>query len=97
MFLDGKPVHFRNTREAQKAGIAAIYQHVTAYPHLTVAENIFMGHEKRRGPVILWKQMFEEADKLLKELNADFSSHVVMGHALRGPAADGRDREGAVA
>jgi len=79
MFLDGKPVHFKNTREAQKAGIAAIYQHVTAYPHLTVAENIFMGHEKRRGVVILWKQMYQEADKLLRELNADFSSHTVMG------------------
>ena len=48
MILNGQPVHFRNTRDAQKAGIAAIYQHVTAYPHLTVAENIFTGHLKIR-------------------------------------------------
>ena len=47
MLLYGKPVRFKNTKDAQKAGIAAIYQHVTAYPHLTVAENIFVGHLKK--------------------------------------------------
>ena len=52
MFLNGKPVHFKNTRDAQKAGIAAIYQHVTAYPHLSVAENIFTGHLKRKYGVV---------------------------------------------
>ena len=79
MLLNGKPVHFRNTRDAQKAGIAAIYQHVTAYPHLTVAENIFTGHLKLRHGVVQWKQMYEEADRLLQELNADFNSKALMG------------------
>lgn len=36
MYLDGKKVDFKGPKDAQKAGIAAIYQHVTAYPHLTV-------------------------------------------------------------
>lgn len=80
MYLDGKKVVFRDTREAQKAGIAAIYQHVTAYPHLTVAENIFMGHEKVRFGMIQWKQMYHDADLLLQELNADFDSHMTMGN-----------------
>ena len=79
MILDGKKVVFKDTLEAQKAGIAAIYQHVTAYPHLTVAENIFMGHEKVKSGFIQWKQMYEESDELLKELNADFNSRMVMG------------------
>ena len=80
MLLDGKKVHFKSTRDAQKAGIAAIYQHVTAYPHLSVAENIFMGQHKKKYGVIQWKQMYEEADKLLQELNADFDSHTSMGN-----------------
>ncbi len=79
MFLNGQPVHFKNTRDAQKAGIAAIYQHVTAYPHLSVAENIFTGHLKRKYGVVQWKQMYEEADALLKELNANFDSKALMG------------------
>ncbi len=80
MFLDGQKVVFKNTREAQKAGIAAIYQHVTAYPHLTVAENIFMGHHKKKFGMIQWKPMYEEADRLLQELNADFHSRMLMGN-----------------
>ncbi len=79
MYLDGKKVVFKNTRDAQKAGIAAIYQHVTAYPHLTVAENIFMGHHKKKFGLINWKPMYEQADKLLQELNADFNSRMLMG------------------
>ena len=79
MLLHGQPVHFKSTRDAQKAGIAAIYQHVTAYPHLTVAENIFTGHLKKRFGIVQWKQMYEEADSLLKELNADFDSRALMG------------------
>jgi rhamnose transport system ATP-binding protein len=80
MLLYGKPVHFKSTRDAQKAGIAAIYQHVTAYPHLSVAENIFTGHLKKRFGVVQWKEMYDEADKLLQELNADFDSRALMGN-----------------
>ncbi len=79
MLLDGKPVRFKSTRDAQKAGIAAIYQHVTAYPHLTVAENIFTGHLKMKRGMVQWKAMYEEADQLLNELNADFDSRRTMG------------------
>ncbi len=79
MLLDGKPVRFKTTRDAQKAGIAAIYQHVTAYPHLTVAENIFTGHLKMKRGIVQWKAMYEEADRLLNELNADFDSRRTMG------------------
>ncbi len=79
MFLNGEPVRFKTTRDAQKAGIAAIYQHVTAYPHLTVAENIFTGHLKRKLGIVQWKEMYAEADRLLQELNADFNSKALMG------------------
>lgn len=80
IFLDGEPVHFKNTKDAQKAGIAAIYQHVTVYPHLSVAENIFTGHLKKRFGIVQWKEMYDEADKLLQELNADFNSRALMGN-----------------
>lgn len=79
IWLDGKRVFFKGPKDAQDLGIAAIYQHVTSYPHLTVAENIFMGHEKVKRGIIQWKEMFVAADELLKELNADFRSDVEMG------------------
>ena len=80
MLLYGEKVNFKNTKDAQKAGIAAIYQHVTAYPHLSVAENIYVGHLKKKFGMVQWKQMYEEADKLLQELNADFTSRELMGN-----------------
>lgn len=79
MYLDGKKVNFKGPKDAQNAGIAAIYQHVTSYPHLTVTENIFMGHEKKKKGIIQWKEMHEEANSYLKELNADFDATAEMG------------------
>ena len=67
IFLDGKPVNFRNTLFAQQSGIAAIYQEPTIFPDLNIAENVFMGHHicikvtKR----INWRKIYKEAEKLL--------------------------------
>ncbi|RKP52991.1 sugar ABC transporter ATP-binding protein [Cohnella endophytica] len=81
MYLNGQKVAFTHPTDAQKAGIAAIYQHVTNYPDLSVTENIFMGHEKvQRGTGrIKWSAMHQEAGRLLKELGASFSPKTLMG------------------
>lgn len=81
MYLNGQMIEFRNPKDAQNMGIAAIYQHVTCYPDLNVTENIFMGHEKvQKGTRrILWKEMHAEANKLLKELGANFDAKALMG------------------
>lgn len=78
LFLDGEKVEFKTPLDAQRAGIAAIYQHVTAYPHLTVTENIFMGHEIVKGGVIQWRAMMNEAAALLGQLDADFKPGALM-------------------
>lgn len=79
MFLNGQKVDFKGPKDAQEAGIAAVYQHPTSYPHLTVAENIFMGHEIIKHHMIQWKEMNQEANKYLKELDADFDATAEMG------------------
>lgn len=81
ILFDGQRVDFKNPTDAKRRGIAAIYQHVTCYPDLSVTENIFMGHEKiQKGTKrILWNEMHKEADKLLKELGAAFSPKTQMG------------------
>ncbi|MDO5424253.1 MAG: sugar ABC transporter ATP-binding protein [Eubacteriales bacterium] len=79
MYLYGKKVDFKGPKDAQAAGIAAIYQHVTAYPHLTVAENIFMGHQIVKHGFVQWKQMNDEANKLLQRLHSDFKATDEMG------------------
>ena len=56
MYLFGEKVDFKGPKDAQEAGIAAVYQHPTSYPHLTVAENIFMGHEIKKNHMIQWRE-----------------------------------------
>ncbi len=72
MFLNGQEVHFKNTKESLAAGIAAVYQHATSYPDLSVAENIFMGHQIVNRGVIQWKEMNKQAQGYLDQLDADF-------------------------
>ena len=79
MFLDGKKVDFKGPRDAQAAGIAAVYQHPTSYPDLTVTENIFMNHEIKKNGIIQWKAMNTEAQSYLDQLDADFKATDVMG------------------
>lgn len=80
IYLNGEKISFKNPREAQKHGIAAIYQHVTCYPDLSVTENIFMGHEEvdPKTKRILWKKMHKCAQELLEGLSADFGAKALM-------------------
>lgn len=79
MFLEGKKVSFKGPRDAQAAGIAAVYQHPTSYPDLTVAENIFMGHEIIKSGMIQWREMNKKAAELLAQLDAEFKPTAEMG------------------
>ncbi|MDL1901453.1 sugar ABC transporter ATP-binding protein [Anaerolineae bacterium CFX9] len=68
--IDGKPVTLHNPRDAQLKGVATIYQELSLYPELTVAENIFMGHAPRnRLRMIDWRAMNARAREILDSLN----------------------------
>jgi rhamnose transport system ATP-binding protein len=68
--LDGKPVRLDRPQDAQKAGIATIYQELLLFPELTVAENIFAGHAPRqRWGGIDWSLMRARAREILASLD----------------------------
>jgi len=79
MFLFGEKVDFKGPKDAAAAGIAAVYQHPTSYPDLTVTENIFMNHEIKKYGMMQWGKMNEEAQGYLDQLDADFKCTDVMG------------------
>ncbi|MDQ0338698.1 rhamnose transport system ATP-binding protein [Caldalkalibacillus uzonensis] len=80
IYFNGTKVEINNPKDAQKLGIAAIYQHVTCFPDLTVTENIFMGHERidKWTGRLLWKEMHEKARELLRELGTDIDPKTQM-------------------
>ncbi len=69
--FEGKEVEFHNTREAQDAGVVIVHQELNMLGHLTVAQNIFIGREFKKGVKIDDKKMNEEARKLFEKLHID--------------------------
>lgn len=69
ILLDGKQVHFSDTRETRQAGITAIYQELSLFPDLDVAENIFVGCQPLSlGGRIDWRKLYSKAEELLTSL-----------------------------
>ena len=66
--IEGNVVN-RSPQEAQKRGISTVYQEINLCPNLTVAENLFIGREPRKGGFIDWKEMNRRSAKLLEELD----------------------------
>jgi ribose transport system ATP-binding protein len=64
----GEEVSFSGPQAATKAGIATIYQELDLVDDLTVAENIFLGHEQTSGGFIRRRQMRAEAKAVLDRL-----------------------------
>ncbi len=52
-WLHGRPLEVHNPKEAQEAGLAIIHQELNLVPHLTVAENIWLGREPVSGRLFL--------------------------------------------
>ena len=66
--IDGAPVRISSAQEAQRLGVAAMYQEPMIFPDLSVAENIFIGH-RNRGKIVRRRQMEREAAEVLARLN----------------------------
>ena len=68
MLIDGQPVRVASSQDAQRLGVAAIYQEPMIFPDLSVAENIFIGHTNR-GKIVDRRRMEREAEAVLERLD----------------------------
>lgn len=68
MTLDGAPYKPRRPLDARRAGVCMIYQELSLARHLSVAENILLGMEPARGPLINWRAMRAIAADALAQL-----------------------------
>src|SRR5688500_17903301 len=72
MRIDGQPVAFRSARDALAAGIGMVHQELSIVPSLSVAENVFLGHQPVNGAgVVSWRRMAKEARAHLGRLGID--------------------------
>ena len=71
MYLRGEKVCFDSVAAAGRAGISAIYQEFSLIPELTVAQNIFLGREKKNRFGLAHARMRREASAILEDLGFD--------------------------
>lgn len=77
ILLNGEPTHIMNPYDALKKGVAMVHQELQPIPERSVAENIYCGRFPRKyGLFIDHKKMYQDTEKLLKEVKMNFDSKV---------------------
>ena len=71
----GQPAHFHDIADAERAGLAVIYQELALVEQLSVAENIFLGAEPCRHGLIDWPRVHREARELLERFGVEIDPH----------------------
>ena len=70
IIVDGTELTFSGVRDAMSHGITMVSQELSLVPHLSIAENVFLGHNQTRGKLgIDWKDTEKRAVEVLKRLN----------------------------
>ncbi len=80
VFYRGNEVKKLNPTKAKGLGISAIYQELTLFPDLTVAQNIFMGNEKvyNKSNLVKDKEMMNEVRKIFEKIKLDISPETLV-------------------
>ncbi len=85
LLLDGNPVAFKSPAAAAAHHIGIIYQELSLFPNLSVAENIFANRERTRyGIVVDRKTQFTETKKLMERLEQSINPSALVGNLRLG-------------
>ncbi|WP_236239661.1 multiple monosaccharide ABC transporter ATP-binding protein [Streptomyces sp. CC228A] len=71
ILLDGEPCRFKDIRASEQRGIVIIHQELALVPHLSIAENVFLGNEPARRGIIDWHEALRRASALLRRVGLD--------------------------
>ena len=88
MYYKGQKVGARTVQDSLNMGIAMIYQELNPVLEMTIAENIWLGREPRKGAFIDYGKMYKDTQDLLDKLEIPYNAHQKMyelsiaGHQL---------------
>ena len=77
--VKGEPVQFQDTMDALRSGISMIHQELNLVPHMTVAENIWLGREPMKYGFVDHRQLARQTQDLLDKLNIRLSADRLVG------------------
>jgi ribose transport system ATP-binding protein len=76
MNIKGQKVVLRDPVEAEQCGIVLVHQEILLAPHLTIAQNMFLGRELRRYGMLDDREMNRRAADAMRNLGADVSPSI---------------------
>jgi len=82
--VDGQEYDKLTPALAQELGIAVIYQEFTLVPTLNAAENVYLGHYIRQGPVLDRKRMYQLSEQLFRRLGVRIDPRKLVGDLTTG-------------
>jgi len=66
ILFKGQVCEFKDIKQSEQMGIVIIHQELALIPYLSIAENIFLGNEQKRGGFIDWNETFVKTKALLE-------------------------------
>ncbi|TDC63386.1 multiple monosaccharide ABC transporter ATP-binding protein [Streptomyces hainanensis] len=67
--FEGERCAFRDIKDSERRGIVIIHQELALVPHLSIAENVFLGNERaNRAGVINWTDTLRETERLMRRV-----------------------------
>lgn len=78
IYINGEPVSIKNVNDAHKYGISMISQELALTPDMSVADNIFLGREKKKFGFLDKKGTLESSRKLIEELGLDIDPETLI-------------------
>lgn len=79
ILFDGNVCQFRDIRQSEAIGIAIIHQEIALSPNLSIAENVYIGHERKKGFAIDWNATYVGAQKSLDRVGFKKKSSLLVG------------------
>ena len=82
IFLEGRQVNFRNSKEALENGVAMVHQELNQALKRSVADNMWLGRLPTVAPfvpIVSEKKMYTETKKVFDELGLDINPDTIMG------------------
>jgi len=75
ILMGGQVQRFRTIADSERAGLSVIHQELALVPEMTVAENVFLGHEPTRLGMVDHDRMLAETDQLLSRWGINVSAN----------------------
>ena len=78
IIYNGEPCRFQKISDSEGKGIVIIHQELALVPYMSIAENIFLGNERKGKFGVNWEETYARAQGLLDRVGLEESSHTLI-------------------